>query len=299
MLRRHPHAARAVQGQRPGRDRSAGRPGADHVQRHVVGDAAYQGRQAAAAGGDGCARSPAVPEVPTIAESGYPGFEASAWYGVLAPAGTPKAVVTRLNTEILRALKIPEVKDRLENVGFEIVGGTPEAFGAYMKSEIAKWAKVVKASASRPNEAHRDARPVAARAGVGAVVSGEAGALDRGVVAGQRGRHRLARHRAETLRAARPAGGGRQPRRRRRQSRRRTRGESAARRLHRVHGDAGAGHQHRALPQARTSCAIFRRAPPPSPDRDQQIVATMGAAQAQEAAARIIVAQSAADKRQE
>ncbi len=94
----------------------------------------------------GAQRSPAVPEVPTIAEAGYPGFEASAWYGVLAPAGTPKPVVMRLNAEILRALKLPEVKERLENVGFEIVGGTPEAFGAYIKSEIAKWAKVVKAS---------------------------------------------------------------------------------------------------------------------------------------------------------
>ena len=94
----------------------------------------------------GAQRSPAMPDVPTIAESGFPGFEASAWYGVLAPAGTPKAVVTRLNAEILRALKIPEVKERLENVGFEIVGSTPEAFGVYMKSEIAKWAKVVKAS---------------------------------------------------------------------------------------------------------------------------------------------------------
>ena len=97
----------------------------------------------------GAQRSPATPEVPTIAEAGYPGFEASAWYGVLAPAGTPKAIVLRLNSEILRALKIPEVKERLENVGFEIVGGTPEAFGAYMKSEIDKWARVVKTSGVR------------------------------------------------------------------------------------------------------------------------------------------------------
>ena len=97
----------------------------------------------------GSQRSPAVPEVPTIAESGYPGFEASAWYGVLAPAGTPKPVVARLNAEILRALKMPEVKERLENVGFELVGSTPQAFGDYMKVEIAKWAKVVKASGVR------------------------------------------------------------------------------------------------------------------------------------------------------
>jgi tripartite-type tricarboxylate transporter receptor subunit TctC len=94
----------------------------------------------------GAQRSPAVPEVPTIAESGFPGFEATAWYGVLAPAGTPKAVVIRLHDEIVRVLKMPDVKERLENVGFELVGGTPEAFGAYIKTEIQKWAKVVKAS---------------------------------------------------------------------------------------------------------------------------------------------------------
>ena len=94
----------------------------------------------------GAQRSPATPEVPTIAEAGYPGFEASAWYSVMAPTGTPKPVVSRLNGEILRALKMPEVKDRLENVGFELVGSSPEACGTYIKSEIAKWAKVVKAS---------------------------------------------------------------------------------------------------------------------------------------------------------
>jgi len=94
----------------------------------------------------GAQRSPATPDVPTIAEAGYPGFEASAWYSVMAPAGTPKPVVMRLNGEILRALKIPEVKDRLENVGFEIVGSSPEQCGTYIRNEIAKWAKVVKAS---------------------------------------------------------------------------------------------------------------------------------------------------------
>jgi len=94
----------------------------------------------------GAQRSAAAPEVPTIAESGFPGFEAAAWYGVLAPAGTPKTVIVRLNGEIVRVLKMPDVKERLENVGFELVGGTPDAFGAYIQSEIRKWAKVVKAS---------------------------------------------------------------------------------------------------------------------------------------------------------
>ena len=90
--------------------------------------------------------SAAAPEVPTIAESGYPGFEASAWYSVMAPAGTPRSVVMRLNSEILRALKVPEVKERLENVGFEIVGSSPDECATYIRSEIVKWAKVVKAS---------------------------------------------------------------------------------------------------------------------------------------------------------
>ena len=97
----------------------------------------------------GAQRSPAVPDVPTIAESGFPKFEATAWYGILAPAGTPQAVISRLHGEIVRALKMPDVKERLENVGFELVGGTPEALGAYIRSEIKKWAPVVKASGAK------------------------------------------------------------------------------------------------------------------------------------------------------
>jgi len=98
----------------------------------------------------GAKRSPAVPDVPTIAESGFPGFSATAWYGVLAPAKTPKPIVTRLHDETVKALAQPDVKQRLESVGFEIVGGTPEQFGAYIKTEIKKWEKVVKASGARP-----------------------------------------------------------------------------------------------------------------------------------------------------
>lgn len=97
----------------------------------------------------GAKRSPAVPDVPTIAESGFPKFEATAWYGVLAPAKTPKPIVTRLHDETVKALAMPDVRQRLEGVGFEIVGGTPEAFSAYIKSEIKKWEKVVKASGAK------------------------------------------------------------------------------------------------------------------------------------------------------
>ena len=91
-------------------------------------------------------RSPAVPDVPTIAESGFPGFEATAWYGMLAAARTPKPIVARLHSETVKALALPDVRQRLESVGFEIVGGTPDEFAAYIRSEIAKWAKVVQAS---------------------------------------------------------------------------------------------------------------------------------------------------------
>jgi tripartite-type tricarboxylate transporter receptor subunit TctC len=98
----------------------------------------------------GAKRSPALPDVPTIAESGFPGFEATAWYGVHAPAHTPKPIVTRLNTEFVKALNLPDVKERLSSLGFEIAGSTPEFYGSYIKSEIKKWAKVVKASGARP-----------------------------------------------------------------------------------------------------------------------------------------------------
>lgn len=90
-------------------------------------------------------RLPALPDVPTVAESGYPGFEADQWYGIVAPAGTPAALVTRLNAEINKALALPDVAQQLANEGALPVPGTPQAFGELIKREIPRWAEVVKA----------------------------------------------------------------------------------------------------------------------------------------------------------
>ena len=95
-------------------------------------------------------RSPALPDVPTIAEQGFPKFEATAWYGVHAPAKTPKPIVSRLNSEFVKALKMPDIRERLGALGFELVGSTPEHYSGYIKSEIRKWEKVVKASGAKP-----------------------------------------------------------------------------------------------------------------------------------------------------
>ena len=94
-------------------------------------------------------RSPAAPEVPTIAESGLPGFAATTWWGILAPAGTPQPIIARIDFEVARILKQPEVRARLDAQGFEPVASTPESFTAFMRSEIELWAKAVKASGAR------------------------------------------------------------------------------------------------------------------------------------------------------
>ena len=94
-------------------------------------------------------RSALMPAIPTIAESGLPGFDANNWYGLLAPAKTPRAIVMRLNAEVAKVLKLPDVKEFLFNQGLDAAPGTPEQFGAYIKAEMAKWAKVVKDSGAR------------------------------------------------------------------------------------------------------------------------------------------------------
>ncbi len=89
-------------------------------------------------------RAPALPELPTLAEAGLKGYEMTTWYGILAPKGTPREIVTKLNKEIVAILKSPEMKQRLDEIGAEPGGISPEQFAAFIKSETAKWAKLVK-----------------------------------------------------------------------------------------------------------------------------------------------------------
>jgi tripartite-type tricarboxylate transporter receptor subunit TctC len=91
-------------------------------------------------------RSPAAPEVPTIAESGYPKFETAAWYGLMFPAGTPREIVARTNAATMVVLALPDIRERLVHEGSEPMGSTPGQFSAYIKSEIAKWSAVIKAA---------------------------------------------------------------------------------------------------------------------------------------------------------
>jgi tripartite-type tricarboxylate transporter receptor subunit TctC len=94
-------------------------------------------------------RAPALPDVPTVAESGFPGFEASSWFGILAPAGTPAPIVARLNAEVNKWLQSPAGKQQLLTQGAEAAGGPPENFVAHIRAETEKWAKVVKASGAK------------------------------------------------------------------------------------------------------------------------------------------------------
>ena len=87
-----------------------------------------------------------LPDVPTVAEAAVPGFESVSWGGVMAPGGTPAAVVNRLNAEIVRILKLPDMQERLQALGADVVGSTPAEFAAYLDAEIARWSKVAKAA---------------------------------------------------------------------------------------------------------------------------------------------------------
>jgi tripartite-type tricarboxylate transporter receptor subunit TctC len=96
------------------------------------------------------ARSPIVPDIPTVAEAGLPGFESVQWYGVLAPARTPEEIITRLHGEVTRVLQQPEIKARLAGDGADTMGSSPEEFARYIQSELTKWAKVARDAGIQP-----------------------------------------------------------------------------------------------------------------------------------------------------
>lgn len=94
-------------------------------------------------------RLPALPEVPTVAEAGLPGFEVTTWYGVLAPAGTPRPIIVRLNAELAKVMHSPEMKQRLAGIGTDPVTSSPEEFAAYIQAEIGKWGDVIRKAGLR------------------------------------------------------------------------------------------------------------------------------------------------------
>jgi tripartite-type tricarboxylate transporter receptor subunit TctC len=97
----------------------------------------------------GARRDPALPDLPTIAEAGIPGYESGVWFGLMAPAGTPRETVARLNAASLQATKAPEFVKRMTDLGYNIVAGTPDEMTASIKAELARWAPIVKASGAK------------------------------------------------------------------------------------------------------------------------------------------------------
>jgi tripartite-type tricarboxylate transporter receptor subunit TctC len=97
----------------------------------------------------GAKRTSAAPDIPTVAEAGVPGYEVSTFYGMSAPAKTPRTIIDRLHRDTVRALNAPDVRERLQGLGADPVGNTPEQYTLFMKNEIAKWAKVIKAAGSK------------------------------------------------------------------------------------------------------------------------------------------------------
>ena len=96
-------------------------------------------------------RSAAMPDLPTVAEAGVPGYETVSWYGVLAPAGTPKPIIDRLNREIARAVQLPDVRERMMSEGAEPAGGSPAEFAAHIKRELVRWSQVIKQARIKPD----------------------------------------------------------------------------------------------------------------------------------------------------
>lgn len=100
----------------------------------------------------GAKRSTAAPDIPTVAESGVPGYEVTGWFGMLAPKGTPREIVARLNAVTMKVLRLPETRERLSREGLDVVGSTPAEFATYLQGEARKWAKAVELSGAKANQ---------------------------------------------------------------------------------------------------------------------------------------------------
>ena len=94
-------------------------------------------------------RSPALPDLPTVGDAGIANYDVGSWYGLSVPAGTPKEIIGRLHDATLKLLVLPDVKERLAASGFDVLVSTPEQYGEFVRSEVERWAKVVKASGAR------------------------------------------------------------------------------------------------------------------------------------------------------
>ena len=97
----------------------------------------------------GAKRSSTLPDLPTVAETGVPGYESGVWFGLVAPTGTPKDIIAKLNAEALKAVKLPDYQKRMNDLGYEIIAGSPEQMAERIKGEIARWGPVVKASGAK------------------------------------------------------------------------------------------------------------------------------------------------------
>jgi tripartite-type tricarboxylate transporter receptor subunit TctC len=110
-----------------------------------------RGGKVRAIAASGAKRPGAAPEIPTVAESGVPGFEVTAWFGMLAPKATPRDIVNKLNATVVKALKSAETRDRLGHEGLDAIGSSPAEFAAYLQVEARKWAKAVEISGAKAN----------------------------------------------------------------------------------------------------------------------------------------------------
>ena len=115
----------------------------------LPGQAQVKANRLRALGVTSAKRSLLIPDLPTIIEAGLPGFEVIGWYGVLAPAGTPPAIVNRLHGEIIKVLAMREIRERIAGDGAEVVGDTPAQFAVFLKTDIARWAPLIKQSGAR------------------------------------------------------------------------------------------------------------------------------------------------------